>query len=136
MRLFALYLALIYLFQYEVCAISNEIKSELRTWFGNLKHTQNAVTLNTIKKLCVVEVIRGSKHRINVGNIDILNKNTLENFIKMPSIKMPNITVVIVEDELSNKAKARTANRYKEREMEKLIVKFKECIIRKLKVLS
>ncbi|XP_043641327.1 uncharacterized protein LOC122611955 [Drosophila teissieri] len=136
MRLFPLYFALIFLFQYEVFAISDEIKSELRSWFGNLKPTQNSVTLNTLKKLCVLEVLRGSKHRINVGNIDILNKNTLENFIKLPSIKMPNITIVIVEDELSKKPKARSPNRYKEMEMEKLIVKFKECIIRKLKILS
>ncbi|EDV59696.2 uncharacterized protein LOC6543409 [Drosophila erecta] len=134
MRLFPLYFAIIFLFQYEVGAISNEIKSKLKIWFGTLKPLQNSITLNTVKKLCVVEVIRGSKHPIKVGNIDILNKNTLENFIKLPSIKMPNITVVIVEDKLSKKA--RSASRYKEKEMEKLIVKFKECIIEKLKILA
>ncbi|EDW46749.1 uncharacterized protein LOC6607988 [Drosophila sechellia] len=134
MRLFPVYFAIIFLFQYEVCSISDTMKTELRSWFGNIKQLQNPVTLNTLKKLCVVEVMRGSKHRINVGNIDISNKNTLENFIKLPSIKMPNITIVIVEDELSKRA--RSGSQYKEREMEKLVSHFKECILAKLKALS
>jgi len=110
------------------------LKTELRSWFGNIKQLHNPATLNTLKMLCVVEVMRGSKHRINVGNIDILNKNTLENFIKLPSFKMPNITIVIVEDELSKIA--RSGSQYKEREMEKLVQHFKECILAKLKALS
>ncbi|XP_017077773.1 uncharacterized protein LOC108112439 [Drosophila eugracilis] len=134
MRLVLVYFALFYLFHFEVYAFSDKLDS-LRAWFAaNVEGRKDQETIDTVKKICVIEVKKGSKHKINIGNIDITNKNTLENFIKLPSIKMPNITIVIVEDELAKKA--RTASTYTATEVEKLLEQFKKCVLHKLKVLS
>ncbi|XP_016970470.1 uncharacterized protein LOC108038232 [Drosophila rhopaloa] len=134
MRFFAAYFVLLYLFHYEIYAVSRKI-SELRSWFANnVRGRQDTTTTDTLKKLCIIEVKKGSKHQINVGNIDITNKNTLENFINLPSIKMPDITIVLAEN--NSPIKARTANHYKEEEMDKLIEQFKKCMIKKLKIFS
>jgi len=57
----------------------------------NKNGRQDAATMKMLIKLCAVEVKKASKHRINIGNMDTANKNTVDNFINLPSIQMPNI---------------------------------------------
>jgi len=142
------------LFHFEICATSHTF-SDLESWFDkNVKGRHDTATTDILIMLCLLKVKReiqpqqilGNKHinnannridnlfKTNIGNIDITNTNTLENTIQLPPIKIPNITVVIVEDELSQVA--RTGGQNSNIDLANLIRIFKECMNKKLDILG
>ncbi|XP_017002044.3 uncharacterized protein [Drosophila takahashii] len=75
---------------------------------------------------------RETQPEINLGT-SFNNTNAVENYIILPTIKMPNITVIIVEEELSQVARTGFGG---ENDLAKIIGQFKDCLKKKLEVLA
>ncbi|XP_016958427.1 uncharacterized protein LOC108030188 [Drosophila biarmipes] len=154
MRVLAIHFAFLFLFHLEMCAMSEQF-ADLEDWFEkNVKGRHDTATTDILIMLCLLKVkteIQAKKQignnnisntsegslnlfKTNVGNIDINNTNILENYIQLPPVQVPNITVVIVEDELTHVA--RTAGPNSDITLGKLIRIFRECMNKKLSVLE
>lgn len=111
-------------------------------------------------KACYIEISKGGHATPTQGDtsFNITNKNTIENHLQLPTIKMPNITIVIVEEEEEEptkncsknktkncqKQKARTATQLQrtgKRDTERKLgdsetLLIKKCILNKLMILK
>ncbi|KQS70965.1 uncharacterized protein Dere_GG27091 [Drosophila erecta] len=64
----------------------------------------------------------------------IINKNTVTNYIILPTIKIPNITNIIPDDKLPVAARSQEHNR--EKKLDTIIVLLKDCISKKINILE
>ncbi|XP_043641326.1 uncharacterized protein LOC122611954 [Drosophila teissieri] len=134
MRRLAVLIAIFYLFQWEIGAVLNEI-NELKSWLDqNIKGRQDSATIDTLIMLCVIEMKAVSKLPAKIANFQITNKNTVQNYIILPTIKIPNITIILADEKSPVAARSQEQNR--EKKLDILIGLFKDCITKKINVLD
>jgi len=127
-------LAILYLFQWEIGAVLNKI-NELKSWLDqNVKGRQDSDTIDTLIMLCVIEMKEGKKLPAKIANFRITNKNTVQNYIILPTIKIPNITIIFADEKLPVSARSRKQNI--EEKLDTLIGFLKDCITKKINLLD